>query len=335
MWISGWNNPETIQGHSGYKLYYGPTNVICSNNIIKHSGYSGIIAKWKVQNILISENIIDYCYLNVLDASVDSVDGGCGIKVTGYGGSNLNDQGETITLTVISENISIINNKISNVKRCGVYLDRVNNFKIHNNSFLNVGTDEKLDGTTITTDDKDYNILIYINNHASCNGDGSIYDNNYNDIRNDKNTINYINYKYSIIKAPYLFILRNYFQYYNNKGAYIEASTNIINEDNDFSFNTANVFSLTNDLNTISLIYNKLEALNITILPKLINCASNVTKILSNGEQTVASLGIIRKTADHIYDYAIYVPYLGLTYLGRISSGNLANKFKVTGSALT
>ena len=332
IWLSGWNVEVTIEGNTGYKLYYGPTNVVCTNNIIKNSGHAGIVAKWKVDNLLIADNIIDTCLLNCKDDNTDNNDGGRGIHVAGYGGSNIDDEGHTITLTVCSYNVTIKNNRLSNCKRGAISLDRVQNSDVQGNSVLNVGSLTKQSGTTITSSDYDYNYFFYIHNHASCNGDAVVYDNTYRDDRDDIGINTYLTHKFYVEKAPNMFIMRNSFYAYNNAPATVTNSSNVHIEETKYEQYPTTYITIDNSKSTISAIYNYLETLGLDMTPVTMICPANVMSALSHGLSTTAGWGTIRATADHIYDYTAYVPYTGMTYEGRINTGSHASLYKVEGT---
>lgn len=168
IWASGW----MIDGN----VYAGPNTTIISNNIIKYCGNSAIMAKMMPQNIVISNNYIESCYLSPLDRDTTSKENGNGIFVSG----------NSADIAEYSNGIFISGNTFSNCARNAIYMQYCRNFKISNNIFKNIGSSESIDGSVITTGETvEFNSLLYIlNNDANIISNGELINNSIYDTRN-------------------------------------------------------------------------------------------------------------------------------------------------------
>ncbi len=333
IWCSGWKVDEV--------MYYGPKNVTIANNVIKNSGRSGVLAKWVVENITIDNNLIDTCLLNYKDLTTDNADGGAGVMVMGWSGTTLY-QGETISVTEFSKNITISNNKILNCVRDGIYGERLKNLEILNNNFTNCGAKKHQDGTTdIATSETKYRNLIYLANFdITIDSKTSIIGNTYNDTRDDANSFDYIYNKYVFSQYLNVFVKNNLFFVYDDSKVYTYGNiTDSLKFDDILTDKKATGFiALPDTITTVQGLYDYFHSDNLfeykyqnTYFIRLSNT------LLGNlvGFSGSSGFGCVYRFNNNLLMLSIFLPTSGLIYTCRINQGTVDNVHKYTGTSVT
>ena len=350
IWISGWPvqvdaiDPDTGETEKINKMFYGPTNVVVTGNIVKHSGHTGILAKWYVDNVIISNNIIDDCRFNYNGQTAESAEAGNGIGVAGYDGITV-ENGIKITETKYASKVTITGNKISNCERGGINLTRVLNFSIINNTFENLGAKKLPNGQDIDATLTSYNYGIYVANYnENLDAQGLISMNSFRETREDKTSYNYLNWKYALSRCPNIKIKDNIFYDYNDARCltYLSKEQIMIDDFLDNKWNSKLLRLEPSNVQSLQDIYDIFfsstgqyyeltwfQPISISYSPEVINLLTESTSHRSSG------FGIMQKaSSDGIIFFEITIPSEGIQYTGRLLNNELQKLTQFSGTAI-